>query len=88
MSAEDFGTMMGDNPMPTDPDHVTSLTEAWPLKETWERMVAQNTTFPDWFDARHRWQWCPTLFEVRAPRPAPRLTPRIPFPPPLRSVTD
>eukprot|EP01052_Picozoa_sp_SAG31_P054014 SAG31_NODE_14139_length_825_cov_1.144628_1_plen_103_part_00 len=25
----------------------------------------QNTTFPDWFDPRHRWQWCPTLFEVR-----------------------
>ena len=82
MSAEDFGAMMGDNPMPTDPDHSTSLTEAWPLQETWERMVAQNTSFPDWFDARHRWQWCPTLFEVRAPRPAsaPPLSPASPCP--------
>ena len=57
--------MMGNNPMPTDPGVAPTLTERWPLQATWERLVRQNVTFPDWFDPRYRWHWCPTLSEIR-----------------------
>ena len=65
MSVEDFGRMMGNNPIPTDPDVTPTLTERWPLQATWERLVSQNVSFPDWFDPRYRWHWCPTLSEIR-----------------------
>ena len=63
MSLETFSSMMGENPKPTEVS--SSLTEPWPLQDAWEKLMATNATFPDWFDPRYRWQWCPTLSEVR-----------------------
>jgi hypothetical protein len=63
MTVDEFGAMMGDNPKPTEVS--PTLTAEWPLQGEWERMTAANTTFPDWFDPRHRWHWCPTLSQVR-----------------------
>eukprot|EP01047_Picozoa_sp_COSAG01_P077955 COSAG01_NODE_14227_length_1480_cov_5.099203_2_plen_103_part_00 len=58
MSVDEFGGMFGDTPLPTSAKAQDRRNlGAWPLQATWERMVAQNTTFPDWFDPRYRWSW-------------------------------
>ena len=63
MTVDEFSAMMGDNPKPTE--YKPTLVAEWPLQAEWERMTAANITFPEWFDPRHRWHWCPTLSQIR-----------------------
>ena len=63
MTEDDFGALFGATPKPTS--ETPTLVGEWPLQAEWERMMNSNTTFPDWFDPRRRWHWCPTLSQIR-----------------------
>lgn len=63
MSVDEFGCLFGGTPKPTEV--APTLATEWPLQAEWERITAANTTFPDWFDPRRRWHWCPTLSQIR-----------------------
>ena len=64
LSEQEFDIFMGSVPMP-DSTGAGSLAGPWPLQAAYERLKANNATFPDWFDPRDRWHWCPTTSQVR-----------------------